>query len=208
MQTVPEERSHSRSFLPQNGFCHNLLPSSELTYPGDCDTPRARNVFRLTDFATKKKKRKKALGLLTWVAYLLCKQPQEQHHTYFPICTVFSYVQTVADCDLVGCLNLFNTEFFHWLPFQQRIQCKINTLCYKCATGTAPSTSVTVFNFTHPPVHSARLLILSASRFLAPDSPLLVPAPFLFSVHQHGMTFPFLSDRNPPWTHSKWKLHC
>ena len=57
--------------------------------------------------------------------------------------------------------------------------------------------SVTVFNFTHPPVLSAPLLILSASRFLAPDSPLLVPAPFLFSVHQHGMTFPFISDRNP-----------
>ena len=28
--------------------------------------------------------------------------------------------------------------------------------------------------------------------------PLLVPMPFLFSVHLHGMTFPFLvSDRNP-----------
>ena len=62
--------------------------------------------------------------------------------------------------------------------------------------------SVTVFNFTRPPVLSAPLLILSASRFLAPDSPLFVPAPFLFSVHQHGMTFPFLSDRNPLWTHS------
>ena len=45
-------------------------------------------------------------------------------------------------------------------------------------------------------------LILSASRFLTSGSPLLVPAPFLFSVHQHGMTVPFLSDRNPLWTHS------
>ena len=62
--------------------------------------------------------------------------------------------------------------------------------------------SVTVFNFTHPPVLSALLLILSDSRFLAPDSPLLFPAPFLFSVHQHGMTFTLLSDRNPLWTHS------
>ena len=62
--------------------------------------------------------------------------------------------------------------------------------------------SVTVFNFTHPPVLSALLLILSASRFLAPDSPLLVPAPFLFLVHRHGMTFPFLSDRNSLWTAS------
>ena len=31
---------------------------------------------------------------------------------------------------------------------------------------------------------------------------MLVPAPLLFSVHLHGMTFPFLSDRNPLWTHS------
>ena len=58
-------------------------------------------------------------------------------------------------------------------------------------------TAATVFKFTHPPVLSALLLILSASRFLAPGSPLLVPAPFLFSVHLHGMTFPFFSDRNP-----------
>ena len=47
-----------------------------------------------------------------------------------------------------------------------------------------------------------QLPILSASGFLAPDSPLLVSAPFLFWVHLHGMTFPFLSDRNPLWTHS------
>ena len=66
--------------------------------------------------------------------------------------------------------------------------------------------SVTVFNFTHPPVLSALLLILSASRFLAPDYPLLVPAPFLFSVNLRGMTFPFLSDRNPLWTHSLFAL--
>ena len=35
----------------------------------------------------------------------------------------------------------------------------------------------------------ALLLMLSASRFLTAGSPLLVPAPYLFSVHQHGMTF-------------------
>ena len=32
--------------------------------------------------------------------------------------------------------------------------------------------------------------------------PTVGPAPFLFSVHLHGMTFPFLSDRNPLWTYS------
>ena len=30
-------------------------------------------------------------------------------------------------------------QFLHWLPVQQRIQSKINTLCYKCITGTAQS---------------------------------------------------------------------
>ena len=30
-------------------------------------------------------------------------------------------------------------QFLHWLPIQQRIQYKINTLCYKCITGTASS---------------------------------------------------------------------
>ena len=40
---------------------------------------------------------------------------------------------------------------------------------------------------------SVLLLILSASRFLAPEPPVMVPAPFLFLVHLHGVTFPFLS---------------
>ena len=30
-------------------------------------------------------------------------------------------------------------QFLHWLPVQQTIQYKINILCYKCITGTAPS---------------------------------------------------------------------
>ena len=50
--------------------------------------------------------------------------------------------------------------------------------------------SLTVFNFTHPPVLSTLLLILSASRFLTPVSPLFVPTPFLSSVHLNAMTFP------------------
>ena len=48
-------------------------------------------------------------------------------------------------------------------------------------------TSVTVFNFTHPPVLSAPLLILPASRFLAPDSPLLVPILRLFCFRSISM---------------------
>ena len=57
-----------------------------------------------------------------------------------------------------------------------------------------------VFNFTHTSVFSALLLTLAPSRLLVPDSPLLVPAPFLSSALLHGMTFPFLSDGNPVWT--------
>ena len=30
-------------------------------------------------------------------------------------------------------------QFLHWLPIQQRIQYRINSLCYKFITGTAPS---------------------------------------------------------------------
>ena len=40
-------------------------------------------------------------------------------------------------------------------------------------------------------IPSALRLILSASRFLAPDSPLLVPLPFRSSGHLHGMIFQF-----------------
>ena len=46
------------------------------------------------------------------------------------------------------------------------------------------------------------LLIFSVCRFFVPDCPLLVPTPFLSMAPLHGMTFPFLSDRNPLWTHS------
>ena len=49
---------------------------------------------------------------------------------------------------------------------------------------------------------SSLLLILSSSRLLVPDFPLLVPAPSLSSVPLHEMAFRFLSDRNPLWTPS------
>ena len=56
---------------------------------------------------------------------------------------------------------------------------------------------MTVFNFTHPPVLSALLLILYASRFLIPDFPLLVSVPSLSSAPLHGMTLR-LPLRNKP----------
>ena len=56
---------------------------------------------------------------------------------------------------------------------------------------------MTVFNFTHPPVLSALLLILYASRFLIPDFPLLLSVPSLSSAPSQGMTLP-LPLRNKP----------
>ena len=87
-------------------------------------------------------------------------------------------------------------QSLHRLPIPHWIQNKINTRCYKCIMHTLfHLISVSVFNFTHPPILSALLLILSASRFLAPDFPVLVPVPFPSLAPWHGMTFPFLSDR-------------
>ena len=53
--------------------------------------------------------------------------------------------------------------------------------------------SVTISNFTHPPVLSALLPILSAFRSLVPDLLLSVPVSILSSVPLHGKTFPVLS---------------
>ena len=55
-------------------------------------------------------------------------------------------------------------------------------------------------------LNSTELLILSASRLLAPDSQTLVPIPFLSSVPLRGVTFPFLSIRNLLWNHLKSNL--
>ena len=89
-----------------------------------------------------------------------------------------------------------------WLPVPLGIHYNRNTLCYKCISALLCPISVTVFSFTHHPVLSTLLLTLPVSRFLVPDFPLLVLAPFLPSAPLHGMTFPFLSDRNSLWTHS------
>ena len=39
--------------------------------------------------------------------------------------------------------------------------------------------------------------------FQSDDFILVVPEPFLVSVHLHGMTLSFLSDRNPLWAHNE-----
>ena len=62
--------------------------------------------------------------------------------------------------------------------------------------------SMAVFNFPHPPLLSALFLTLSDSRSLVPDFPLLVPAPILSSAPLHGITFHYLTVRNPLWTPS------
>ena len=68
----------------------------------------------------------------------------------------------------------------HWLPTPQRIQCKINTFCCKCISHTVPSYLCDCLQVYNPPptVLSALQLILSDSRFLVADFPLLVSSPF------------------------------
>ena len=132
-----------------------------------------------------------------WPVCFLCPKPSS--HTEL-CCSPHTEKQTNVQ---LTTSHLF--QFLHWLPIQQRIQYKINCRCYKCIMITAPSyiwhlrtlsknrtnelrlTSVTVFNFTHPPVLSDLLLILSTSRFLAPDSPLLAPIPRLFCFRSVNM---------------------
>ena len=82
----------------------------------------------------------------------------------------------------------------------KRMQYEINTLCYKLSLCDH-------HQLYTPSLHTLSycplcFLIFSTSRFLTPDSPLLVFTAFLYLVPQHGMTFPFLSDRDPLWTHS------
>ena len=77
---------------------------------------------------------------------------------------------------------LCSAQSLHWLPIPQRIQHNSDI-------------SVNVSNFTHPPVLSALLLILSASRSRTRLSTVGSRAFSVFGLH--GMTFTFLSDRNP-----------
>ena len=95
-----------------------------------------------------------------------------------------------------------------------------------CAADPVPVSQVVYFTATFPYLVLIILLVrgvtlpgseLGIEYFISPkwellldakvsgpltDSPLLVPAPFLFLGHLHGMTFPFVSDRNPLWTRS------
>ena len=74
---------------------------------------------------------------------VMCTLCLSWHYTvyYFPFFPMMSIVQNFSDCLSVLILKKRRTvfKFLHWLPVQQRIQYKINTLCYKCITGTALS---------------------------------------------------------------------
>ena len=74
--------------------------------------------------------------------------------------------------------------------FSTRFILCVYTLCYKVSRALLRLISVTVFNFAHPPVLSVLHLILSVSRFLVPECPLLVTvghwtAPFLCWLPAH-----------------------
>ena len=88
------------------------------------------------------------------------------------------------------------------IPVPQGIQCKINTLCYKCITCNAPSYLYDCLQNCMPAHTRHSVSDTLASRFFVPDFLLLVPMLFLSLVLLLEMTFPFLSDRNPLWTPS------
>ena len=67
--------------------------------------------------------------LHSWPACFLCSKPSSQTE----LCCSLHAEKRKTDHISPLC------QFLHWLPIQQRIQHKINTLCYKCITGTAPS---------------------------------------------------------------------
>ena len=70
-------------------------------------------------------------------------------------------------------------QFIHWHPIQQRIQYKINTLCYKCITGTAPSYLCDCLQF-YTPSRTLR----SASDTLS----LMIPRTRLSTVGSHAFS--------------------
>ena len=118
------------------------------------------------------------------------RQVDQRDRLYKPACFLCPKPSSHAKLLLDSCWKKHKTDhftipfqFLHWLLIQQRIQFKINTLCCKYIMGTAVSYLIDCLQlYTHPPVLSTLLLILSASRFLTPDSPPLIPSPFLLCV--------------------------
>ena len=78
--------------------------------------------------------------------------------------------------------------------------------CCKCIVGTAPSVLCDCLQLYTPSctLHYASDPPDSSHQTLQPFA--LVPTPFLSLVHLHGVTFPFLSNRNPLWTHFRCNL--
>ena len=90
------------------------------------------------------------------------------------------------------------------LGYRRNIVGKVDlTLCYECFTRTAPSYLCDCLELYTP----SYTLRSASGGSQPPKFSQLVPATFLFSVHLRGMTFPFLSDRNPLWTpsHQTWR---
>ena len=127
-------------------------------------------------------------------------------HRIYNCAAHFKYWKDVklSDCIFYSSISISTGSQSHKEFSTGKTPSAINVLCALLCL-----ISVSVFNFTHPPVLSTLLLNLfdsltvSASRFLIIlDFPLLVPEPVLSSAPVHGMTFPFLSDKNAPRTPS------
>ena len=69
---------------------------------------------------------------LFWLACFLCPQPS----SYTELCLILKKHKTDHITPLF--------QFLHWLPIQQRIQYKINTLCYKYIVAELQFSLITV----------------------------------------------------------------
>ena len=73
-------------------------------------------------------------------------------------------------CPVLGRMLVWHHYVFeslHWVTIPHKIEYKINTVCHKCLYVHCSVLSVTVFNFTHPSIHSA---LLCFWYFQPPDS--------------------------------------
>ena len=104
-----------------------------------------------------------------------------------------------AELTAFSCLAAFTGKLAFWLVSQTSLFTQgthqVNVCCFSSHCHVQRS----VLNSTHHPILAAQLLILSASTFLTPDFPLLVPVACLSLAPLHGLTFLYLSNRNPLW---------
>ena len=124
-----------------------------------------------------------------------------QFSTFWPSCFLFITFRTVL---LASSWKKHKTNHItplfqklHWLPIPQRIQYKVNTLCYKCSMRTAPSYLCDCLQlYTHSCTLCSSSDTLSL-QILHTRLHTVGSCTFSVIIPVRGMTFPFLTSRNP-----------